>query len=180
MNTDWSEEFETMAMKHYQLSSIPLWLICGIWTDPRCMVSQPSLGFAKWVSLTWKYLLGRDCLFYLFFQWVFCCDVQGSCWARSFFKRRAEIHSQLAFNCEGKAAYVLVVSYSCTHAPIKNVFMKWNSCLNTIKKLHQDHLCHCLPSFSLIHILCQTRLQTHSDLWKYSWTFKYDVCSPSS
>jgi len=47
MNTDWSEEFETMAMKHYQLSSIPLWLIRGIWTDPRCMVSQPSLGFAK-------------------------------------------------------------------------------------------------------------------------------------
>lgn len=120
------------------------------------MVSQPSLGFAKWVSLTWKYLLGRDSLFSLFFQWVFCCNIQGSYRARSFFRSRAELHSQLAFNSEGKAARVLIISYGGIHRPTKNVFIKLSSHSNTVKQLCHDHLCHCLPSLSLIHIMHQT------------------------
>lgn len=118
--------------------------------DPRGMVSQPSLGFAKWVSLTWKYLLGRDSLFCLFFQSVFCCNIQGSYWARCFSGEGLNYTHSLPLTVKGR---LLMSSYTCIHTPTKNGFIKWSSHSDTVKTLHQDHFCHCLPSLSLIHAL---------------------------
>lgn len=116
------------------------------------MVSQPSLGSAKWASPTWKYLLGTDSLCSLFFQWVFCCNIQGSDWARSFSRGRAEPHSQLVSNSEGKAA-LAIISYSCTHNTTeKNKFLqKTKFTLKHHEKLQQDCLCPCVPSLLDTH-----------------------------
>lgn len=147
--------------------------------DPRGMVSQPSLGFAKRVSLTWKYLLGRDSLFSLFFQWEFCCNSHVG--PDPFSGEGLNYTHSLPVTVKGRLLMSLLLLTAAYIHQLKNLHkIKFTFKHRKKTPLGPPLSLSALTLFDLYtasdSLTCKHRV---SDLWKCSWSFKYERCSPS-